>query len=263
MTRVGARCNGIVISCMLLVFAGLAVLSSLIIEESLWALAVAFSLAASSILVMGSDDWRVHIIVLAAVAVQVLGGSAGFVASTVLALTAGVLAARKEFSGGMAGLVVPAVSALDYLGPSALSAYSALAMIVASFYAFEERGKGHAFTMSVLAPAALIVPVWAASSMALSALLIAVFVAGGISGPGCPFRIDGGLGFAGTLLSILGVSLGLLVPGAQETGHMIWLTGFLLLEAGVLVPESILVPQPSSVARGVGSSCQQPVGSHR
>ncbi len=194
-------CNGVLASCLLLVLAGLVALGSLLVDRPERALAFVVSLAGASMVVVGSSDWRVPGLVVAAVIVQVVSGLAGLAASTALAMAASAMASRNGYSRGFAGLLVPALAAYEYLGAEGLSAYSALALVAASLYAYEERGRGHAFTMSVLAPAALVAPPLASASMAASALLVAVFVAGGVSGPGCPFRIDGGLGFAGTILS--------------------------------------------------------------
>ncbi len=111
--------------------------------------------------------------------------------------------------------------------------YSGAVILLASLLAYLESGRGHSLMLSAAAPLVLFFPPVVDTAAAVSSLGLALVLSGIVGKSACPFTIDSGMVFAGVVLSIVGVLLGIMDVALW---FPIWVTGFLYLEAGILVP---------------------------
>jgi len=111
--------------------------------------------------------------------------------------------------------------------------YSGAVILIASLLAYLESSRGHSLMLSAVAPLVLLFPPAVDTAAAVSSLGLALVLSGIVGKSACPFTMDSGMVFAGVVLSIIGVLLGIIGAGLW---FPIWVTGFLYIEAGILVP---------------------------
>ena len=120
-----------------------------------------------------------------------------------------------------------------YGGSEWARVYSGAVILIASLLAYLESGRGHSLMLSTVAPLVLLFPPTVDAAAAVSSLGLALVLSGIVGRSACPFTVDSGMVFAGVVLSIAGVLLGIM---GVALWFPIWVTGYLYLEAGILVP---------------------------
>jgi len=228
--------------CILVALAGLPVLATLlggdpILLASLSAgvLAAAFTgyLAQSARL-----GWLYYVLALPALLLGSLGlGTLHIVLSLVYAATVIGVTATGRVSPGLTSFALALPGAYTMAGGEWFGLFTVLAISSAGLAAYELSGRGHSMMFLVVAPlGALVDPLMAAAASATS-LMLGFAASGLIEKSGCPFTIDSGMTFVGVILSVVAGVLGL-VWGFDEAGpaFILWIIGFIFIEAGVLVP---------------------------
>ena len=141
-------------------------------------------------------------------------------------------------------VVIPAYA---YGGQEWIRIFSASVILLSSIVAYLESGRGHALMITAVSPIAALVSPEISLAASASSLALAGVLAGIVERSGCPFTKDSGLVFIGVSLSIIGVLMGIIEGPWKEYWTIIWLIGFLYIEAGALVPQGIF-HRPSSLA---------------
>lgn len=165
------------------------------------------------------------------------GSLAGF---TLFYLTIAWLLARTG-SAEIAFSYWPMVLAPAYAygGRDWISMFTVSVILLASVIAYIEGGRGHALMITAVSPIAAAVSPEVSLAASASSLALAGVLAGIVERSGCPFTRDSGLVFIGVSLSILGVLMGMIEGPWREYWIIVWLTGFLYIEAGALVPQGM------------------------
>ncbi len=247
--------------CLLVAVAGLPVLATLLGGDPGLLATIAASLLGASFVGYLARDPRTsvayYLLALLALAMGILlpPGAESLILALAASYAASILAvlATGRVSPGLASMALGLPAAYNLAGPGWASLYSVLVVASAGLVAYETRGRGHSMMLLAVAPLAAIVDPLIAMAASATSLMIAFAASGLIEAAGCPFTTDSGMTFIGVLLSIIAALLGL-VSGFQENdpAFILWIMGFIFLEAGVLVPVGSFYNQPSSGA-GDGS----------
>jgi len=158
-----------------------------------------------------------------------------YLASIIASARAGVNAGLAVFSSSSVPFIVsfPA-QAGGVWNPDAIRLASACCVLMAGLVSASLSGKMHPLSITIVAPLVAVLPPQAAASSTAIAFMLAISTAEAIKMVGCPFSVDSGLLFYGTITGIIGVLLE--CTGLNVLGIGLWATGFLLQLAGVLIP---------------------------
>jgi len=139
----------------------------------------------------------------------------------------------RDLRPGLSLLPMGELAFYLYGGSEWARVYSGSVILLASLLAYLESARGHSLMLSTAAPLVLFFPPAVDTAAAVSSLGLALVLSGIVGKSACPFTMDSGMVFAGVVLSITGVLLGII---GMALWFPVWVTGFLYLEAGILVP---------------------------
>ncbi|MCE4600575.1 MAG: hypothetical protein F7C38_03310 [Desulfurococcales archaeon] len=150
-----------------------------------------------------------------------------------------ILYSTKKIELSLAYWPVVILPAYAYGGVSWLPLYSALSIATSVMLSYMESKRGHVFMMLTIAPIVVMVDPLLSAAISASTLALSVVLAGIVERSGCPFTQDSGLVFVGVGVSLLGVLAALAGKPWANYWLVLWITGFLFIEAGALVPQEL------------------------
>ncbi len=248
----GTGCSKLDMGCLLLSGAGIIVLMSIIYDKIVPFAPAATSVVALSIGLMRSSKNILKNIIVLIVSlswgVSILYPEYAFYAM-ILVYAASVIAAVD--SGPEGGIAVFSTSMIPMLvgfewSPEAIIVSSIIYIALAGLIASLVSNSIHPLIIVVAAPIVVMLGSNAGLAASTIAFMTVIAVTGTTKIVGCPFHIDSGLLFVGTIIGILGV---LLMMVESFSGDLLlsiglWTLGFLFQLAGILVP--LLPPQKTS-----------------
>jgi len=239
------------IGCLLVALAGLPVLTTLLGGDPVLLAALAASLLSASYVGYLAASPRLgglyYLLALAAI-VSGVYEVGDLRVPLALAYTASVVAvlATGRVAPGLASMALALPGSYTLGGAEYLRLYAMMAVMASGLVAYELSRRGHSMMLVAASPFTLIVdPLMAAAASATS--LILGFAASSISERSvCPFTIDSGMTFVGVAVSLVAAVWGL-VAGFEEASmpFILWIIGFIFIEAGVLVPARVFQARTS------------------
>jgi len=139
----------------------------------------------------------------------------------------------NDIKSGLSFLQAIILIAYSYGGDSWARVFSGLVILLSSLVSYMESKRGHSLMLTAVSPLVFLFSPLVDVAASLSSIALAVVLAEIVEKSSCPFTKDSGMVFAGVSLSVIGVLFGIV---GVNFWLPIWLTGFLYLEAGVLVP---------------------------
>ncbi len=150
-----------------------------------------------------------------------------------------ILYSTRKIELSLAYWPVILLPAYAYGSATWLPLYSALSIATSVMLSYMESRRGHVFMMLTIAPIVAMVDPLLATAISASTLALSVVLAGIVERSGCPFTQDSGLVFIGVGVSLLGVLAALAGTPWANYWLVLWITGFLFIEAGALVPQEL------------------------
>ncbi len=147
-----------------------------------------------------------------------------------------IIRSQGKIEAALSFLSTILLPAYFYGGESWAGILAGGVIMFSSIVSYLESRRGHSFMLLTVAPLVILFPPLIDVVASVSALLLSVVLTGIVRKSACPFTTDSGMVFGGVTLSILGVILGITGLVKESIWLALWLTGFLYLEAGVLVP---------------------------
>ena len=153
-----------------------------------------------------------------------------FMASAYASILVGYNAGLAFFSTSL----VPFLSFFSWSRQAILIA-SVGYIVLAGLIASGTSEKTHPLIISVLSPLSLVLGVEGSLAASVIAFMLAISVSRATEKMGCPFSIDSGILFAGSILGLIGLLL-LRLLESSDLAIGVWSLGFILQLAGVLIP---------------------------
>jgi len=239
------------VGCLLVALAGLPVLTTLLGGDPILLATLAAGLLSASFVGYLAGSPRLgglyYLLALAALLSGIFGtGDVGVLLVLVYAASIVAVLATGRVAPGLVSFALALPGSYTLGEAEYLRLFSMLTVMASGLVAYELSRRGHSMMLVAASPFALIVdPLMAAAASATSLML--GFAASSISEKSvCPFTIDSGMTFVGVSVSIVAAVWGL-VAGFEEASmpFILWIIGFIFIEAGVLVPVRVFQARPS------------------